>query len=141
MKKLLILLLFVSSVAIAQDVIITEQYGIEVSYKLTKLSENSKQETYLITVKSMNKNPYDAFYQGPKNGVNRFCLTVSIRNANADVNVIANESRLFTTDGKLYFIKSMGSILTEKEFKLDKGLTPIVTAKFWGEVKGISDFR
>lgn len=69
MKKLLFLLLFVTSAACAQDVVITEQNGIIISYNLTKLSENEKKESYLMVVKATNKNPYDAFYQGPKNCV------------------------------------------------------------------------
>lgn len=141
MKKLLFLLLFVTSGAYAQDVIITEQDGITISYNLTKLSENEKKESYLMVVKATNKNLYDAFYQGPKNGINPFCATITIRNINTEVHLIGNESRLFTAEGKLYFIKSMGSISAEKEFKIDKGVKPVVTSKFWSEIKPISDFR
>lgn len=35
----------------------------------------------------------------------------------------------------------MDSISAEKEFKIDKGVKPVVTAKFWSEIKPISDFR
>ncbi|RZL46599.1 MAG: hypothetical protein EOP00_14525 [Pedobacter sp.] len=141
MKKLLFLLLLVTTGAYAQDVVVTEQNGIEISYKLTKLSENEKKDSYLIVVKATNKNAYDAFYQGPKNGVNPFCATVTIRNNNTEVHLIGNESRLLTADGKLYYIKTSGSITAEKEFKIDKGVKTVVTAKFWDEVKPITDFR
>lgn len=141
MKKLLLLLLFASSAAYAQDAIVSEQDGIEISYKLTKLSENEKKDSYLMVVKATNKNTYDAFYQGPKNGVNPFLATVTIRNINTDIYLIANESKLLTADGKLYYIKPSGSISTEKEFKIDKGVKPVVTAKFWSDLKPITDFR
>jgi hypothetical protein len=142
MKRLLIIVfLFVGSNIYAQDAVLSEQDGIVLTQKLSKLQDGEKKDTYLLSVKATNKNSYDVFYQGPKNGVNPFFFEVTIRNLNDYIYLIASESKLMTLDGKLFFIKAGGTVSGEKEFKIAKGVTPIVTSKFLNELKQISEFR
>ncbi|RYF26772.1 MAG: hypothetical protein EOO42_00515 [Flavobacteriales bacterium] len=141
MKNLLFLLLFITSGVFAQDSVLTELNGIEISYKLTKLSDDEKKDSYLIVVKATNVNMYDAFYQAPKGGVNHFFVTVTIRNVNKEVSLTGNESRLLTSDGKLYYLKPFGSVSVEKKFKIDKGIKPVLTPKFLHELTSIAEIR
>lgn len=133
--------MFLGASAFAQDAVLLNQNGVEITYKLTKISESGKKDNYLVTVNATNKNNFDSFYQGPKNGVNPFFATITIRNADKEVYLIATESKLFTTEGKLFYIKPNGTVSEEREFKIDKGTAPIITAKFVSEMKSISDFR
>ncbi len=140
MKYFLTLLLLCSKVY-AQDAMLFDQDGIVMSYKLTKLQDGDKKDTYLLTVKAVNKNSFDLFYQGPKNGVNPFFSEVNIRNGNDYLYLSATESRLMTSEGKLFYIKAGGTVNGEKEFKVGKGVTPIITSKFFSDLKPISEFR
>jgi len=81
------------------------------------------------------------YYQGPRNGVNPFFSEVTVRNLNNYIYLIGTESRLMTADGKLFYIKAGGTINGEKEFKIGKGVTPIITSKILSELKQISEFR
>lgn len=141
MKRIIILFLFISIKVSAQDINLLEQSGIALTYQLTKLSETEKRDTYLLVVKANNKNNYDAFYQGPKNGVNPFFGEVTVRNASAMIYLTGTESKLSTVDGKLLYLKSLGTISFEKEFKIDKGQKPVITAKLFSNLNNISELR
>jgi hypothetical protein len=142
MKRLIILFfLLASSNIYAQESVLSEQDGVVLSQNLSKLQNGEKKDTYLLSVKATNKNSYDVFYQGPKNGVNPFFSEVTVRNLNEYIYLIASESKLMTTEGKLFYIKAGGTINGEKEFKIAKGVTPIITSKFLNELKQVSEFR
>ena len=141
MKRLIFILLLIGTKIHAQDASLLEQNGIVLSYQLTKLSETEKKDTYLLVVKAVNKNSYDAFYQAPKNGVNPFFGEIIVRNANAMVYLTGTESKLSTADGKLHYLKSLGTMTFEKEFKIDKAQKPIITAKLFHDLSNISDLR
>lgn len=141
MKRIIILFLFISMKVSAQDINLLEQSGITLTYQLIKLSETEKKDTYLLVVKANNKNNYDAFYQGPKNGVNPFFGEVTVRNANAMIYLTGTESKLSTVDGKLLYLKSLSTMSFEKEFKIDKEQKPIITAKFFGDLDNVSELR
>lgn len=142
MKKLTFLfLLFVSAHAYSQDTILSEEDGITLSYKLSKLQDGDKKDSYLITVKATNKNTFDVFYNGPKNGVNPFFAEVTVRNIDQNVYLTATESKLMTSEGRLYYLRASGSVSGEKEFKIGKGITPVITSKFFNDLKQISEFR
>lgn len=142
MKRLIIiLLLLIGSKIYAQEATISEQDGIVLSYKLSKLKDGEKKDTYLLSVKAMNKNNFDVFYKGPANGINPFFSEVTVRNLNEYIYLTGTESKLMTVDGKLFYIRAGGAISGEKEFKIEKGSTPIITSKFLKELKPISEFR
>ncbi|RZK57726.1 MAG: hypothetical protein EOO87_02115 [Pedobacter sp.] len=115
MKRLLFLLVLIANGVFAQDTVLTELNGIQISYKLTKLSESDKKDNYLIVVTATNTNAYDSFYQAPKGGVNHFFITVTVRNVNKEVSMAANESRLLTSDGKALLLKAIRFCISGKE--------------------------
>lgn len=142
MRKLtLLFLLSIPFLAKSQDIPVSDVDGVFVSYKLTKLKEDAKKDVYLITVKAVNKNDFDVFYEGPTNGVNPFLATTSIRNANTEIYLTGEKSKLRTEKAVLYYIKKGGSITSEKEVKINKGVAPIVTNEFVSQPKTISEFR
>lgn len=142
MKRLIIIILLMAGTRLfAQDTTLSDQEGVFISYKLSKLQDGDKKDTYLLSVKATNKNAFDLFYQGPKNGVNPFFSEVTVRTLNDYIYLTATPSKLMTTDGKLYYIKAGGTVNGETEFKIGKGITPVITSKLVTELKQISDFR
>ncbi|PRY48049.1 hypothetical protein B0I27_11737 [Arcticibacter pallidicorallinus] len=141
MKHLLTLaFLTLALTGIAQETSVLEQNGISISYTLTKLSAGEKKDTYLLNVKAMNKNTFDMFYQGPKNGVNPFLCEITIRKIDTYVYMTAPQSKLATLEGKLHYLRANDVLTAEKEFKVASNEKPIITAKLFGPLRPISDF-
>lgn len=138
-----VILLFLTSFSLnvfSQEISLLDQNGVNISYTLTKLSTGEKKDTYLLSVKATNKNSFDIFYQGPKNGVNPFFCEVTVRKIDSYLYMTAPESKLLTVGGKLHFMKPNDVITTEKEFKVNTNEKPIITAKFVSPLRSISDF-
>ena len=141
MKKLVLPFLVILTLnTFSQEASLLDQNGINISYSLTKLSSGEKKDTYLLSVKAINKNAFDIFYQGPKNGENPFFCEVTVRKIDSFVYMAAPESKLLTAEGKLHYMKSNDVITAEKEFKVASNEKPIITAKFFGALRPISSF-
>jgi hypothetical protein len=142
MKKLtLALILLFPFVLKAQDVQLDEKDGISISYKLSKISTDSKKDTYLLVCKATNTKDYDLFYQVPPTHPNPFFAVITVRSIDRYLYITGTESKLSGKDGKLYYIKKGGFISQEKEFKFAAGSTPIITSEFNGNFREITDFR
>lgn len=141
MKRLLLLFCLFPLFSKAQDVEFEKKDGVVLTYKLTKLREDVKKDTYLLVVKAINKNDYPVFYQGPANNVNPFLASVTVRNSDDNINLTANPSRLTADNRKLYYLDKGSEISEEKEIKVLKGQLPIITGKFWSDVKNILEFK
>jgi len=155
--SLLPLTLFFYSFLQAQDkVSLNNQDGIHVSYELTKLNEGSNKDTYLAVIKAENKNDYDVFYGIPlvkqANGTtsisileNKLFAQSSVRNSTGlfgdNINLTGHETKLFTNDNKILYTIPKGEFITsEKEFKVKKGVKPILTNTFLMSLKSIDNF-
>ncbi len=154
---LLTISLFFYSCLQAQDKLtLNNQEGIYVTYELTKIEEGSKKDTYLAVVKAENKNDYDVFYSVPltkqANGTttvsileNKLFSQTSVRNSTGifgdNINLTGQETKLITNDNKLLYSISKGNFITaEKEFKVKKGVKPIITNTFLLSLKSIDNF-
>lgn len=125
----------------AQESQLDDKDGVIISYKLTKIKEDAKKDTYLVVCKAKNDNDYDVFYEASNNKVNPFFSTVTVRNNDDYIYLIGTESKLYTNNKILFYIKKGSSVTAEKEFKIAKGLTPILTNEFLTPLKTISDIR
>ncbi len=154
---LLTLSLFFFSFLQAQDKIsLNNQDGIYVTYELTKIEDGPKKDTYLAVVRAENKNDFDVFYSIPlikqANGTtgisileNRLFAQSSVRNSLSlfgdNINLTGNETKLITNDNKILYSISKGNFITnEKEFKVKKGVKPILTNTFLLPLKSIDNF-
>jgi hypothetical protein len=133
--------LFISSLCYSQEKALDEKDGISISYKLTKVKEDSKKDTYLVTCKAKNISNEELFYEAPENKINPFFATITVRNTNSFLNLIGIESKLSVGKKVLFYIKKGGVVSTEKEIKFDKGVEPILTNEFVGVFKPISEYR
>lgn len=125
----------------AQDSQLDDKDGVVISYKLTKIKEDIKKDTYLVVCKAKNNNDYDIFYEAAGNKVNPFFATVTVRNSDDYIYLTGLESKLYTSNKILFYLKKGGSITAEKEVKIAKGVTPILTNEFVTPLKIISDIR
>lgn len=142
MKKIALLFLLAIPLFVnAQDVAVADKDGVFISYKLTKIKEDTKKETYLISVKASNKNDYDVYYEGPTNKVNPFFCTLTIRNTKDNIYLTGSESRLMSVNKPLFYIKRGSYVSADKEVKVDKGSSPVLTADFLSELKDIVQYR
>nr|WP_199156363.1 hypothetical protein [Pedobacter sp. ASV2] len=142
MKNLFFAVLFVLPfLAKSQDVALNDVDGVYVSYKLVKLKEDSKKDTYLLTCKALNKNDFDVYYLAPANKVNPFFSSLTVRNGNETLYFIGTESRLVTGNRVLFYLKKGGSYTLDKEIKVQKGVVPVLTNEFVSDLKPITDYR
>lgn len=142
MKRIILTLAILLPIFVnAQESQLDDKDGVIISYKLTKIKEDTKKDTYLVVCKAKNNNDYDIFYEASNNKVNPFFSTVTIRNSDDYIYLIGTESKLYTSNKVLFYIKKGGSVTAEKEFKIAKGLTPILTNEFLMPLKTISDIR
>ncbi|QNK64257.1 hypothetical protein H7F33_07170 [Pedobacter sp. PAMC26386] len=142
MKNILLLfLLFATIVVKAQDTPLDEKEGVSLSYKIIKLKEDAKKDTYLITVKATNKSDSDLFYEASSNKVNPFFASATVRNGDTDIYITGLESKLYTANKALFYIKKGGSVSSDKEFKIAKGTLPVITSEFLTPLKNISEIR
>jgi len=125
---------------------INDQDGIYVTYELTKIEENSKKETYLAIIKAENKNDFDVFYSVPlttqANGSKSVGILqskgfsqIAVRNGTGFFGdyqtLVGTETNLITNDNFILFTIPKGKFVTgEKEFKVKKGVKPIITNTF-----------
>jgi hypothetical protein len=142
MKNLILLAFLVtSSFCYSQEIKLDDKDGISVTYKLTKIKEEEKKDTYLIVCTAKNSTDQDLFYEAPENKVNPFFSTITVRNNSSYLNLIGLESKLSFGGIVFFYIKKGSSVSTEKELKFQKGITPILTNEFVSEIKPISEFR
>ena len=110
----------------------------------------------MIAVWYENKNDYDVFYSVPltrqANGSttvsileNKLFAQSSVRNSTSlfgdNINLSGQETKFITNDNKiLYFISKGNFITAEKEFKVKKGVKPILTNTFLLPLKSIDNF-
>ena len=140
-------LLFGNKIAFSQErVPINSQYGISVSYELTKIEESKKKDRYVIIVKAENTTDKDLYYSVPltnnPNGVkevglltNRVFSQVEVRNSTSMFGTFVDlkgiETDINTKDNKRLFTIRKGEFITnEKEFSVKSGTKPIVTNTF-----------
>ena len=152
-----VLLLLLTTHSHAQEKItLNNQDGIYVSYELTKIEDGGKKDTYLAVVKAENKNDFDVYYSIPltvqSNGnteisilENRKFAQSSVRNSTSlfgdNINLGGEQTKLITNDNKILFSIPKGNFITaEKEFKVKKGVKPIITNTFLLPLKSIDNF-
>lgn len=139
-----------------EKTVLNNQDGIFVTYELTKIEETSKKDTYLAVVKAENKNDYDVFYGIPLTKAANGTITISalqnksfaqtnIRNGTGlfgdNASLTGIESKFFTNDNKILFSISKGNFITsEKQFKVKKGVKPIITNTFLIPCKSLDYF-
>lgn len=147
---------FYSSLIAQTKSTLNNQDGVQVSYELTKIEDGSKKDTYLVVLKAENMNDHDVYYSVPLSKQANGSLAVSIlenklfaqstvRNSTGlfgdNINLAGQETKLTTNDNKVLYAISKGSFVTsEKEFKVKKGVNPIITNTFLMPIKSIDNF-
>ena len=138
---MLMALMAFSSLCYSQEAKLEEKDGISITYKLTKIKEEDKKDTYLIVCTAKNTTDQDLFYEASENKVNPFFAIVTVRNGSGYLNLIGTESKLSVGKKILFYVKKGSSVSVDKEVKFPKGTNPILTNEFVSELKPISDFR
>ncbi len=153
MKKIIILisLLFFSFVASAQEKkIVSEDYGVEISYKLTEEKQKKGKTYYYMAVEVKNKNDYDLFYLKPidDSGLDLtpgFCK-IEIRNARKLLGIApfisakGEKTRMKVDNVDVWVLRAGKTYRTDKTFKIETGKTPIVVGEYYIQIDKIDKF-
>lgn len=140
MKKLLLILFILPFMAQSQTSI-DEKDGILFTYTINKLKEDAKFTYYSASVKVVNSNDFELFYQGSKNKVNPFFATIEESNSGESYYFEGVPSRLQLGDIPLYYLKPKSSFSTTKEFKVKKDVTPTFKLAYSNNFDRLNDLK
>jgi len=161
MKKTLLILsmiVFLINTIKAQDeVVLTEQNGIKISYKLLLEDKGSKKDKYVLIAKIENIGDVDKYYSVPLEQqddgtmaisalTNLSFAKISVRNATGmfggGLTVNGEQTKYITTGNNILFVLKKGIIVNgESKFKVKTGQTPMITNSFTKSLSELKDFN